>query len=52
MDHYDALGALTNLVETCRLGNFYQDYDASWELLGKADEAIGLLTPLLHQVQS
>lgn len=46
MDGYDAIRALTALVETCREGNFYEDYDASCSLIGEADRALAFLTPL------
>lgn len=47
MDAHDAIWALTNLVEVCRSGTFYSDYDGSWELIGRADKALSLLTPML-----
>ena len=46
MDGYDAIRALTALVETCRGGTFYEDYDASTSLIGEADAALDFLTPL------
>jgi hypothetical protein len=47
MTVFDAVEALTFLVETCREGSFYKDHDGSMALLGAADEALNLLTPLL-----
>lgn len=47
VDGYDAIRALTALVETCRSGEFYTDYDASTSLLSEANKALDALTPLL-----
>lgn len=47
MDEYTAIRMLTELVEVCRSGEFYQDHDRSMALLGNADKALAYLTPRL-----
>jgi hypothetical protein len=35
--------ALRELIELCRDGRFYEDYDQSTDVLGRADEALNRL---------
>lgn len=35
--------AIARVLRICRDGRFYEDYDESWEMLGKAEDALDRL---------
>lgn len=45
----EALATLAELIEECREGRFYDDYDHSLELLGRASKALDVLTAVVVQ---